>query len=83
MSLVKHDTGEKVVTWIPHPSPGNTFYNPSKNLTGVMDRLLNLKMDLAIDNAERVIGAGCKDYPQLADQARQMVGLRLFLSRGA
>ena len=77
---LKLDPKTKFVTWIPHPSPGNPFFNRSVNKIGVMDSLVSMDEQLNLENSEEIINKACIDYPKSKRQASQMVFLRMFFN---
>ncbi len=71
---IKHKKSDKVVTWIPHPSPGNLFYNKTKNKKGVFDTMI-IQDDKGY---EANIKEACLDYPAYINQAKQVFYLKQY-----
>lgn len=70
----KHKKSDKLVTWIPHPSPGNLFYNKTKNKKGVFDAMI-----IQDDKGKKVnIKEACSDYPAYTNQAKQVAFLKQY-----
>lgn len=73
--------GGKFVTWIPHPSPGNLFFNRSANKKGVMESIIRIEKPLTIENSEEIIKEACIDYIKLKRQASQIIFLKLLFNK--
>jgi len=77
----KLDKITKIVTWIPHPSPGNPFFNRTDKCKGTMDSLNLMNGQLTLENSEEIINKACVDYKDRTKrQATQMVFLRFLFN---
>ncbi|NOR60269.1 MAG: hypothetical protein GQ469_06530 [Methanosarcinales archaeon] len=74
------DKKTKFVTWIPHPSPGNPFFNRTVNKKGTMDSLNLMNEQLTIENSGDIINDACIDYKNHKRQACQIVFLKSYLN---
>ncbi len=67
---------KKIVTWIPHPSPGNLFYNRTSEKRGILSTMVEMN-----DNGKSInINKACLDYPLLKRQASQVVFLKQYFN---
>lgn len=73
--------GVKLVTWIPHPSPGNPFFNRSVNKNGIMESIIRMEKQLTYENSEEIIKNTITDYIKLKRQASQIIFLKLFFTK--
>jgi hypothetical protein len=74
------DKKTKFVTWIPHPSPGNLFFNRTAKCKGTMDSLNLMNDKLTLENSDEIINESCVDYQNNKSQASQIVFLKSYLN---
>jgi hypothetical protein len=79
-SLIPRKWG-KFVTWIPHPSPGNLFFNRSANKKGVMESIIRIEKQLTFENSEEIIKEVSTDYIDLKRQTSQIIFLKLLFNK--